>query len=86
MRGSVHSIGVEPARRFEFLLKDRGRGLNLNPLASSNPGRFSKSAIEVTTATDLVPILELIKQAVEAGELDAQIEAAANKLRDGFSK
>jgi hypothetical protein len=45
-----------------------------------------KSAIEVTTATDLVPTLELIKRAVEAGELDAQIEAAAAKLRDGFGK
>lgn len=32
------------------------------------------------------PTLELIKQAVEAGELDAQIEVAVNKLRDGFGK
>ena len=36
-----------------------------------------KSSIEVTTTTDLVPTLELIKRAVEAGELDAQIEVAA---------
>lgn len=45
-----------------------------------------KTAVEVTTKADLVPTLELIKQAVEAGELDAQIAAAADKLRDGFSK
>ena len=45
-----------------------------------------KSAVEIATAADLVPTLELIKQAVEAGELDAQIEAAAVKLRDGFIK
>ena len=45
-----------------------------------------KSAVEIATAADLVPTLELIKQAVEAGELDAQIEAAAAKLRDGFLK
>lgn len=45
-----------------------------------------KSAIEMVTAADLVPTLELIKRAVEAGELDAQIDAAALKLRDGFSK
>jgi hypothetical protein len=45
-----------------------------------------KSAIEMATATDLVPTLELIKRAVEAGELDAQIDAAALKLRDGFGK
>jgi hypothetical protein len=35
---------------------------------------------------DLVPTLELIKRAVEAGELDAQIEVAAVKLRDGFGR
>ena len=45
-----------------------------------------KSAVEIASLTELVPTLELIKQAVEAGELDAQIEAAANKVRDGFSK
>ena len=45
-----------------------------------------KSAVEMATVADLVPTLELIKQAVEAGELDAQIEAAAVKLRAGFVK
>ena len=45
-----------------------------------------KSSIEISSADQLLPTLELIKQAVEAGELDAQIEAAANKLRDGFGK
>ncbi len=45
-----------------------------------------KSSIEMANATELVPTLELVKRAVEAGELDAQIEAAALKLRDGFGK
>jgi hypothetical protein len=45
-----------------------------------------KSAVEIATAADLVPTLELIKQAVEAGELDAQIEAASIKMREGFVK
>jgi len=45
-----------------------------------------KSAVEMATVAELVPTLELIKQAVEAGELDAQIEAAAVKLRAGFTK
>ena len=45
-----------------------------------------KSTIEVATATDLIPTLELIKRAVEAGELDTQIESASNKLREGFGK
>ena len=45
-----------------------------------------KSSIEIASKDQLVPTLELIKQAVEAGELDAQIEVAANKLREGFGK
>jgi hypothetical protein len=45
-----------------------------------------KSSIEIANKDQLISTLELIKQAVEAGELDAQIEVAANKLREGFSK
>lgn len=44
-----------------------------------------KSAIEMVTAADLVPTLELIKLAAKPGELDAQIEAAAVKLSDVFA-
>lgn len=45
-----------------------------------------KWAVEVGSEKDLVPTLELLKGAVLSGELDTQIEAAANKLRDGFEK
>lgn len=45
-----------------------------------------KNAIEIASADELVPTLTLIKQAVEDGSLDAQIEAASNKLRSGFKK
>ena len=45
-----------------------------------------KSTIEVAAQTDLIPTLELLKRAVEAGELDTQIESASNKLREGFGK
>jgi len=43
-------------------------------------------AVEVGSEKELVPTLELIKTAVLNGELDTQIEAAANKLRDGFAQ
>jgi hypothetical protein len=43
-----------------------------------------KHAVEVGTEKDLLGVLDVIKTAVLAGELDAQIEAAANRLRDGF--
>ena len=45
-----------------------------------------KSTIEVAAPTDLISTLELIKKAVEAGELDTQIETASIKLREGFTK
>jgi hypothetical protein len=43
-----------------------------------------KSAVEVTTLDELVLALATIKAAVEAGELDAQIQAASSQLREGF--
>jgi hypothetical protein len=43
-----------------------------------------KPSVEVASATELVKTLETIKTAVEAGELDAQIDQASNTLRSGF--
>lgn len=43
-----------------------------------------KHAVEVGAEKDLVGVLNVIKTAVLAGELDTAIENAANKLRDGF--
>ena len=45
-----------------------------------------KSAIEVASGDDLINALVLVKKAVEAGELDPQIESASIKLREGFGK
>lgn len=45
-----------------------------------------KNAIEVGNMTDLIAALEAVKEAVAAGELDAQIEQASGALRAGFQK
>ena len=45
-----------------------------------------KFAVEVASASDIVATLEIIKNAVETGDLDAQLEATAGKLRSGFKK
>ena len=45
-----------------------------------------KYAVELASEKELVPTLEIIKTAVLAGELDAQMEAASSKLRDGFQR
>ena len=49
-------------------------------------GSKDKNAIEVASASELVKTLEVVKAATVAGELDAAIEAASAKLRDGFVK
>ena len=43
-----------------------------------------KWAVELGAEKDLVPVLETLKGAVLAGDLDAQIDAASVKLREGF--
>ena len=45
-----------------------------------------KHSVEVDSAQNLVKALELVKQAVEAGELDQQIEIASSSLRSGFKR
>lgn len=43
-----------------------------------------KPSVEVDNPHDLIKALEAIKGAVEAGELDGQIEIASTNLRAGF--
>ena len=45
-----------------------------------------KWAVEVASEKELAPTLELLKAAVLEGELDAAIEAAASKLKEGFGR
>ena len=45
-----------------------------------------KYAVEIASEKELVPTLEIIKAAVLNGELDAAIDTASNKLRDGFKR
>lgn len=45
-----------------------------------------KFAIEVASEKELVPTLEALKSIAAAGELDAAIETASIKLREGFGK
>ena len=45
-----------------------------------------KWAVEVASPDEVITVLEAVKAAVLAGELDTAIEAAAKKLRDGFNR
>ena len=45
-----------------------------------------KTAVEVNSSDELIKALEIIKTAVEAGELDTQIEQASGAVRAGFGR
>jgi hypothetical protein len=45
-----------------------------------------KSAVEGAGPQELIKTLEALKAAVEAGDLDAVIDAASQSLRKGFAK
>jgi len=45
-----------------------------------------KTAVELTSKDDLVKTLELIKSAIEQGELDQEIELASGSIRARFKK
>ncbi len=45
-----------------------------------------KNAIELASTADLVPTLQLVRDAVIAGELDEAISSASEKLKKGFKR
>ena len=45
-----------------------------------------RTAIEVANPAELITTLDIVIQAVQNAELDAQIDAASLKLREGFKK
>ena len=45
-----------------------------------------KNAIETDSIADVIASLQVIRSAVESGELDKRIEAVTNKVKDGFSE
>lgn len=51
-----------------------------------NLGKGGKNAIEVNSLNEVVPTLEILKSAVEVGELDIAISEASAKTRKSFVK
>ena len=85
--GSRTSVEVETAVRQWWWQQDNGK-LALSVRYGSKPIALSPkaNAVECANYDELTAALATIRAAVEAGELDAQIEAASTKLRDGFRK
>ncbi len=45
-----------------------------------------KNSVEVSNNEELIKVLDVLKSAVEAGELDAQIEQTADSVKTRFAK
>ena len=73
-------------RQWWFVANDGKVCLNIRYGAKLIEFAKGKTAVEVGSADELIKALEIIKVAVEAGELDAQIEAASGAVRAGFGK
>ena len=85
--GSSKSIELQKrVRPWWFLASDGKVCVNVRYGAKLIELAKGKTAVEVANAEDLIKTLELIKAAVEAGELDTQIEAASGAVRAGFGR
>ncbi len=85
--GSRRSVEVpKRVRQWWWLTENNKLAMNLRYGARAVELAKGKTAIEIASVDDLVPTLEILKKAVEAGELDSQIELASVKLREGFKK
>lgn len=85
--GTSRSVELHKRVRAWWWTAESGKlALNLRYGARVIEFAKGKTAVEVGSTNELIPTLELLKKAVEGGELDAAIEAASIKLREGFGK
>ena len=85
--GLTKTVEVPKRVRQWWWTGDNGK-LCLNVKYGSNTIELSKGkfAIELSSQAEIVSVLNTIKEAAEAGELDSQIEAVAGVVKSGFGK
>ena len=85
--GGSRSVEVQKNVRPWWFPKDTGK-ISVSIRYSARVGKLAKckSAFEVANGDDLLRALSTVRKAVEAGDLDAQIEASCIKLREGLKK
>ena len=85
--GERRQVGIATRVKPWFFTASNGKTV-LAPRYRAKPIEIvkGKNAVEVADMNDLVATLEVIKAAMLAGELDAQIERASGALRAGFAK
>jgi hypothetical protein len=85
--GSRKSVEIQKTiRPWWFTTADGKVCLNIRYGAKLIELAKGKTAIEVSSADDLIKTLEIVKNAIDAGELDNQIESASGAVRAGFGK
>ncbi len=85
--GSRKNIEIEKrVRQWWFVTADGKVCLNIRYGAKIIEFAKGKTAVEVASGEDLIKALEVIKGAVETGELDTQIEQASGAVRAGFKR
>lgn len=85
--GSRVSVEVETAVRQWWWQQDNGKlALSIRYGSKVIALTPKANAVECANLEELTAALATIRAAVDAGELDTQIEAASVKLRDGFGK
>jgi hypothetical protein len=79
-----------PRKVREWWYITSGGKINLTVKYGSKPimldAKGTKNAIEVNSGEELIEALKAIRAAVDAGELDTQIESASNTIRARFAK
>lgn len=85
--GLTKTVEVNKRVRAWWWIGDDGK-LCLNVKYGANTVELSKGkySIALASVSDIVPVLNTLKEAVEAGELDSQIEAVAGVVKSGFGK
>lgn len=85
--GEPKTIEVNKRLKAWWFVTDSGKlGLNVRYGSKLIELARGKTAVEVATLDELVTALATVKAAVEAGELDTQIQAASGQLREAFKK
>lgn len=82
-------ISVVTAKRLStwwFALDNGKIGLSVRYGACTLEFSKGRYTIEISSMEQLLPTLQLLRKAVDDGELDTAIDAASGSLRQGFAK
>ncbi|QWD88899.1 hypothetical protein GQ367_08490 [Polynucleobacter sp. MWH-CaK5] len=85
--GATKTVELQKRVRQWWFVADSGKlCLNVKYGTKVLELQKNKPSVELNTPADLINTLEIIKGAVEAGELDSQIEFASGAVRARFTK